>query len=182
VRVALSPQDPAAVLGLEPADRTVSALVDRVDRDHALPPGRTAAVLRELAPDLATAQRPHELSQGQQMCVVLATVLAPAAELTVLDEPTRGLDYGAKARLTALLRRAAENGAAVVLATHDVELAAQVATRVVVLAEGEVVADGPSTTVLLDSPAFAPQVAKVVRPLPFLTVDDLVTALHQPPA
>ena len=180
-RVALSPQDPAAVLDLEPADRTVAELVEEVDRDNALTPGRTAAVLHELAPDLATSGRPHELSQGQQMCVVLATVLAPAVELTVLDEPTRGLDYGAKARLAALLRRAADNGAAVVLATHDVELAAEVATRVVVLAEGEVVADGPSTTVLLDSPAFAPQVAKVVRPLPFLTVDDLVTALHEPP-
>ncbi len=66
------------------------------------------------------------------------------------------------------------------VATHDVELAAEVADRVVVLAEGEVVADGPAVTVLLDSPAFAPQVAKVVRPAPHLTVASLVAALDHP--
>jgi energy-coupling factor transporter ATP-binding protein EcfA2 len=64
----------------------------------------------------------------------------------------------------------------VVVATHDVELAAEVATRVVVLAEGEVVADGPATQVLADSPAFAPQVAKVMHPLAFLRVTDVIAA------
>ena len=179
VQRSLSPQDPTAVLGLAPPDQTVPELLDAADREGDLEQGATANVLRDLAPDVDTARRPGELSQGQQMCLVLATVLARRAQLTVLDEPTRGLDYGAKARLAAVLRRAAQDGAALVVATHDVELAAEVATRVVVLAEGEVVADGPSTTVLLDSPAFAPQVAKVVRPLPFLTVDALVSALRE---
>ena len=63
------------------------------------------------------------------------------------------------------------------LATHDVELAAEVATRVVVLAEGEVVADGPAPAVLAGSPAFAPQVSKVLHPLHFLTVDQVVAAV-----
>jgi ABC-type glutathione transport system ATPase component len=52
-----------------------------------------------------------------------------------------------------------------------------VADRVVVLAEGEIVADGPARQVLAGSPAFAPQVAKVLHPLPYLTVGDVVTAL-----
>ena len=60
------------------------------------------------------------------------------------------------------------------LATHDVELAAEVADRVVVLAEGEVVADGPAGDVLAGSPAFAPQVAKVLHPVRLLTVDAVV--------
>jgi energy-coupling factor transport system ATP-binding protein len=59
----------------------------------------------------------------------------------------------------------------VLLATHDVEMAAEVATRVVVLADGDVVADGPAPAVLAGSPAFAPQVAKILHPLRLLTVE-----------
>ena len=62
------------------------------------------------------------------------------------------------------------------LATHDVELAAEVATRVLVLAEGEVVADGSAAVVLAGSPAFAPQIAKILFPLHLLTVDEVVEA------
>ena len=104
----------------------------------------------------------------------LAVVLASDRLLVLLDEPTRGLDYAAKHRLVAMLRELAAAGHAVVLATHDVELAAEVATRVVVLAEGEVVADGPAGDVLAGSPAFAPQVAKVLHPVRLLTVDEVV--------
>ena len=62
----------------------------------------------------------------------------------LLDEPTRGLDYPAKAELARILRRLADDGHAVMVATHDVEFAAVAADRVVVLAEGEVVSDGPT--------------------------------------
>ena len=72
-------------------------------------------------------------------------MLAAAPPLLLLDEPTRGLDYAAKARgWSRSLRELAAEGHAVVLATHDVELVAEVADRVVVLADGEVVADGPT--------------------------------------
>jgi energy-coupling factor transport system ATP-binding protein len=94
----------------------------------------------------------------------------------LLDEPTRGLDYPAKQRLVGVLRAVAAAGNAVILATHDVELAAEVATRVVVLAEGEVVADGSASAVLAGSPAFAPQVAKILFPVVLLTVDDVLRA------
>ena len=56
------------------------------------------------------------------------------------------------------------------MATHDVEFVAAAADRVVVLAEGEVVADGPTADVIAASPTFAPQVAKILAPLPWLTV------------
>jgi len=71
------------------------------------------------------------------------------------------------------------NGHAVLLATHDVELAAEVATRVVIVADGEIVADGVAAGVLSGSPAFAPQVAKILHPLPYLTVDQVVAALGE---
>ncbi len=77
--------------------------------------------------------------------------------MLLLDEPTRGLDYAAKRHLTGVLRSLATEGRAVVVATHDVEFAAAAATRVVVMAQGEVVADGPTASALTASPAFSPR-------------------------
>jgi energy-coupling factor transport system ATP-binding protein len=174
---ARAPQDPGDLL----SDRTVAEQLAGHDSTHGLVAGTTRAVLVRLAPDLVVdashGPRPVDLSEGQRMSVALSMVLARATELVLLDEPTRGLDYAAKARLCAILAERAARGHALVVATHDVELAAEVASRVVVLAEGEVVADGPAVQVLADSPAFAPQVAKVMQPLPFLRVSEVVAAL-----
>jgi energy-coupling factor transport system ATP-binding protein len=95
----------------------------------------------------------------------------------LLDEPTRGLDPTAKAALSRVLRGLAARGRSVVVSTHDVEFVAEVADRVVVMAAGEVVADGPTPEVVVSSPAFAPQVSKVTAPGPWLTVDDVREAL-----
>jgi energy-coupling factor transport system ATP-binding protein len=134
-------------------------------------------MLEQVLPGLDPDRHPRDLSEGQRLALVLAVVLAPAPPLLVLDEPTRGLDYPGKARLVRLLTGLAAAGHGVVLATHDVELVAQVATRAVVLAEGEVVGDGPARDVVCHSPVFAPQVAKVLAPDPWLTVDEVRTAL-----
>jgi energy-coupling factor transport system ATP-binding protein len=96
----------------------------------------------------------------------------------LLDEPTRGLDYSAKQRFAGVLRELAAEGRAVMLATHDVEFVATAADRVVVLADGEVVADGDTADVLASSPAFAPQVTKVLSPQPWLTVAEVADALR----
>ena len=100
--------------------------------------------------------------------------------MVLLDEPTRGLDYPGKDALVSVLRSLAAAGHAVLLATHDVELAATVTDRTVVLADGEVVSDGPSREVVVASPAFAPQVAKVLAPLPWLTVAEVAESLGSP--
>ena len=63
------------------------------------------------------------------------------------------------------------------MATHDVELAAELAHRVVLLAEGEVIADGPTAEVVVSSPSFAPQVAKILAPRRWLTVAQVEEAL-----
>ena len=97
--------------------------------------------------------------------------------LILLDEPTRGLDYTAKHRLVEILRDLADEGHAVLLATHDVELVAEVATRVLVMADGELVADGPTADVVVSSPAFAPQVAKILAPQRWLTPTQVAVAL-----
>ncbi|XUM00419.1 AAA family ATPase [Streptomyces venezuelae ATCC 10712] len=120
---------------------------------------------------------PRDLSEGQRLALALAVVLTGRPPLLLLDEPTRGLDYAAKARLVARLRSLAADGHAIVLATHDVELAAELAHRVVIIADGEIVADGPTPEVVVSSPAFSPQVAKILAPQPWLTVEQVEAAL-----
>ena len=63
------------------------------------------------------------------------------------------------------------------LATHDVELVAETATRAVVIADGEIVSDGPARDVVCHSPVFAPQVAKILAPAEWLTVAEVSAAL-----
>jgi len=105
----------------------------------------------------------------------LALVLSGSPDILILDEPTRGLDYSAKNRLMALLHnRSREEGTTVLISTHDVEIVAEVADRTIFLADGEKVADGSTLDVLLASPAFAPQVAKVMSPRRWLTVSDVL--------
>lgn len=88
------------------------------------------------------------------------------------------MDYQAKAVLINILKSySQELEKPIILATHDVELVAEVADRVLFLADGEVVADGPVLDVLLSSPAFAPQIAKVMSPKPWLTVSDVMNAV-----
>ena len=100
-------------------------------------------------------------------------MLAASPALLALDEPTRGLDYVTKRRLVSILKQLAAEGHGVLIATHDVELVAEVADRMVVLADGEIVSEGPARDVAVSSPVFAPQVAKVLAPLPLLTVGDV---------
>ncbi|MDQ1585990.1 MAG: energy-coupling factor transport system ATP-binding protein, partial [Actinomycetota bacterium] len=147
-------------------------------RDAGAPAGTTAGLLARIAPGIGGTVHPRDLSEGQRLALALAVVLAGSPPLVLLDEPTRGLDYPAKRDLAAILAELAASGHAIVLATHDVELAATVATRTVVLAEGEIVSDGPTGEVVTSSPAFAPQVAKVLSPGPWLTVDDVALALR----
>lgn len=167
--VGLVPQEPADLLSAQ----TVAAECKNADRDANVPPGTTRAIVALLAPDIVDSVHPRDLSEGQRLLLVLAIVLAARPPLLLLDEPTRGLDYPTKTRLGGIIRDLADAGHAIVLATHDVELAAELANRVVVLADGHVVADGDARQVLTASPLFAPQVAKVVSPLPWLTVSDV---------
>ncbi|MFZ1287887.1 MAG: ATP-binding cassette domain-containing protein [Candidatus Phosphoribacter sp.] len=173
-RVGLVPQDPDLLLYAD----SVVAECRAADSDFGVPEGTTRAILDRIAGPLDIAQHPRDLSEGQRLALALSVILAGRPTVLLLDEPTRGLDYPAKRRLVAILRELAADGQAVVLATHDVELVAEVADRVIVLADGEVVTDGPTRTVLTGSPAFAPQVAKIFHPLALLTVADVVRALE----
>ena len=171
--VGLVPQVPGDLL----YESTVARECAQADKDAGVPAGTTAALFERLSPGVPGDQHPRDLSEGQRLTLALAIVLAAEPPLLLLDEPTRGLDYTAKHRLVEILRDLAAEGHAVMLATHDVELVAEVATRVVVLADGEVVADGSVTDVVVSSPAFAPQVAKILSPQEWLTPTDVAVAL-----
>lgn len=171
--VGLVPQDAADLLYAPTVhDECVAA-----DNDAHAAPGTCASLLAQIAPELHPSASPRDLSEGQRLSVVLAIVMTAAPPILLLDEPTRGLDYRAKERLAGVLRRFAAAGTTIVLATHDVELAADLTTRMIVLADGEVVVDGDTCDVAVSSPAFAPQIAKVVAPLPWLTVGDVAESL-----
>jgi energy-coupling factor transport system ATP-binding protein len=172
-RVALVPQNPSDLLSAD----TVATECRDADREASVDAGTTAHVLESLAPGIAADTHPRDLSEGQRLALALAVLLVRRPPLLLLDEPTRGLDYTAKEKLSEIVRSLAAEGHAVVFATHDVELVAEVATRVVVLAEGEIVSDGPTDDVVTASPAFAPQVAKILAPLPWLTVAQVEAAL-----
>ncbi|MFF0214957.1 ABC transporter ATP-binding protein [Streptomyces vinaceus] len=172
-RVGLVPQEPRDLLYAD----TVAAECEAADSDAGAAPGTCRDLVRALLPDVPDDTHPRDLSEGQRLALALALVLTGRPSLLLLDEPTRGLDYAAKARLIEVLRGLAADGHAIVLATHDVELAAELAHRVVILAGGEVVADGPTAEVVVSSPAFAPQVAKVLAPAHWLTVAQVARAL-----
>jgi energy-coupling factor transport system ATP-binding protein len=169
----LVPQDPGAALFAESVEREVAFTA----RNHGLPRAAVDAALAELGLEELRERHPRDLSAGQRLLVVLAAVLVAGPRVLLLDEPTRGLDAPAKQRLAEVLdsRRAA--GSAILLATHDVELAARVADRVALLAEGEVVASGPVDQVLASSAVFSPQVARVLG-APWLTVAEVRQALE----
>ncbi|AJP01799.1 cobalt ABC transporter ATP-binding protein [Streptomyces cyaneogriseus subsp. noncyanogenus] len=172
-RVGLVPQEPRDLLYAD----TVAAECRAADRDAGAGPGTCRALLSGLLPGIADDTHPRDLSEGQRLTLALAVVLTARPPLLLLDEPTRGLDYAAKARLTEILRALAAEGHAIVLATHDVELAVELAHRVVLLAQGEVIADGPTADVAVASPSFAPQVAKILAPQKWLTVAQVREAL-----
>ncbi|MEH0422867.1 ABC transporter ATP-binding protein [Streptomyces sp. B21-083] len=173
-RVGLVPQEPRDLLYAD----TVAAECGAADADAGAEPGSCRALVSELLPGIADDTHPRDLSEGQRLALALAVVLTARPPLLLLDEPTRGLDYAAKARLVGILRALAAEGHAIVLATHDVELAAELAHRVVILAEGEVVADGPTAEVVVASPSFAPQVTKILAPQRWLTVAQVREALR----
>jgi energy-coupling factor transport system ATP-binding protein len=161
------PQNAADLLYLETVGEECAAA------DHGS--GGSRRLLDRLVPGIPDGIHPRDLSEGQRLALALALVLVSEPPVLLLDEPTRGLDYTAKRALAGVLRDLADRGHAVLVATHDVEFVAQAAHEVVVLAEGEVVSAGPVRRVLAESPAFAPQVTKVLG-APWLRVDEVVAA------
>jgi energy-coupling factor transport system ATP-binding protein len=109
-------------------------------------------------------RNPRDLSGGERQRLALAIVTGdgdPPAVLA-LDEPTRGMDRESKAELALELRRRAEQGQAVIVATHDPEFAASCAQRAILLADGRTIADGPASELLAGGWYFATETARIL--------------------
>lgn len=121
-------------------------------------------------------RHPRSLSGGERQRVAIGAVAVGGAPVLLLDEPTRGMDAWSRRALHDAIVEHARAGGAVVLATHDVELAAECATYAVVLGDGEVVAEGRARDVLAGS-LFAPQVLRVLPP--YLTIAEIAASLER---
>ncbi|HUS14611.1 MAG TPA: ATP-binding cassette domain-containing protein [Chloroflexia bacterium] len=156
-------------------------------RNHGLPPEGPAvdALIAQLQLAAYLDRDSKDLSVGERQRVALAAILAAEPAVLLLDEPTRGMDYRQKAALSGVLRDLAAAGRAVVLATHDVELAAGLADRVALLGEGQVVVEGRAREVMAGSLVFASQVSKLFRDPRWVTPEDVMRdrgAVPQAPA
>ena len=172
--VGLVPQEPSDLFEAQ----SVALECRNSDSDAGCEAGPTRALLALMAPEIIDSTHPRDLSEGQQLILALCIVVAAKPPLLLLDEPTRGLDYPTKGKLADILRGLGETGHCVVMATHDVELVADLATRVIMLGDSEIVADGSTGTVITGSPMFAPQVAKILAPQQWLTVHQVERALN----
>jgi energy-coupling factor transport system ATP-binding protein len=169
------PQHPGSLLFSE----TLEAELTFTQRGHGLPVNsvRARELLDQLGLGSMASRNPRDLSGGEQQRAALASILIADPQVILLDEPTRGLDYRQKRTLASLLTELKQEGRAIVMATHDVELAAACADRMILLAEGQVVVDGPARQVMTDSQVFSSQINKLFRDPKFLVLDDVLHAL-----
>jgi len=176
-QVGYLPQDPNALLF---ADKVKDELLITL-RNHHLDSSETNLQASLLLDTLGLGDKsdcyPRDLSTGERQRVALGAVLVTHPGALLLDEPTRGLDYWAKQTLLKLLSTWRDEGMAILMVTHDVELAVQAADRIILLESGLVTADGLPEDVLANSTTFAPQVAKVFPGQGWLTVNDVLGEL-----
>ena len=151
-----------ALLPQSPTDMLVR---ERVGEELPGEAGRRALAAVEL--EWAVERDPRDLSGGERERLALAIVMAGRGGgerpgIVCLDEPTRGMDGARKRELVEWLGGLARAGAAVMVATHDVEFASRFAERVLLLGDGELLADGPADQVLSGGLYFATEVARIL--------------------
>ena len=178
-QVGYLPQDPNTLLFAESVqDELLVTLHNHQGSEDLQQENFPSQLLARLGLADKTAAYPRDLSVGERQRVALAAVTVTQPATLLLDEPTRGLDYQAKMALEQLLRGWRDDGTAILVVTHDVELAAVIADRVILMSQGEIIAEGPPTEVLATSPLFAPQIARLFPETGWLTAKDVTGALQ----
>jgi len=177
-------QNPNDHLFADTVEEEISFSLRNLGTDDNAIKSRVDELLEEFGLEKYRGQYPRSLSSGEKQRVALASVAAARPEILVLDEPTRGMEYRLKIDLMNFLKEYVRQGNTVVLITHDVETAAEHADRVVLLSEGEIIADGDKREVLSGALLFSPQINRLVQafrkegiPDDILTVDELMRIL-----
>jgi len=133
------------------------------------------------------------LQRGQRQKVAVASVIAMGSPVLVVDEPTTGLDLRGSLGIMHLLRQWNEAGRTIIIITHDMNIVAEFAPRTLVLAQGRILADGPTRQVLTDQELLAqafikpPQITRLAQnlngrfgfPRDVLTVKEFYAELKQ---
>jgi len=172
-RVGFVPQNPGRLLFNE----TLEEELNFTCRAHNLPTTHVPELLERLGLSEHRNSYPRDLSVGEQQRAALAAILIAEPELLLLDEPTRGLDYVSKERLVSILKDLRARGVTILMATHDVELVALCADRILIVGNGEIVADGDTRAVMQESQVFSSQISKLLRDENYITVQDVLNAL-----
>jgi energy-coupling factor transport system ATP-binding protein len=136
------------------------------------------------------ASSPFILSGGERKRVALGSVLAWDPEIVVLDEPTIGQDYAQKERLIHFLMQLRTQGKTTIIVTHDVEFVAECKPRIVLMAKGKIIADGPIKEIITNEDALKkasvapPEITKIFSllkdrgfPRDILEVDEAIKLL-----
>jgi energy-coupling factor transporter ATP-binding protein EcfA2 len=177
-QVGYLPQNPNALLF---ADTVLDELLITL-HNHGLDPAgnnyQPGMLLKRLGLQDKADHYPRDLSTGERQRVALGAILVTHPGALLLDEPTRGLDYAAKLTLLNLLRAWRDEAMAILMVTHDVELAVQAADRVILMENGLISANGKPWDVLSQSPACTPQVLKIFPDQGWLTLEDVIGAMH----
>ncbi len=173
-QVGYLPQDPNALLFADSVEEELLITLRNHHLDSTRPEDQPALLMERLGIADKASRYPRDLSTGERQRVALGAVMVTHPSALLLDEPTRGLDYAAKQSLVRLLKTWRDDGMAILMVTHDVELAVQAADRIILLENGVVTADGAPVAVLEQTPTFAPQVAKIFPGKGWLTVNDVI--------
>ncbi len=125
-------------------------------------------------------KHPYDLSGGEQQLVALAKVLATKPRLLLLDEPTKGVDAAAKARLIGVLKALKAQGMTLVIVTHDVEFAAECADRCCFVFRGQIVSSGTPRSFFRQNSFYTTAVSRMTRGLidGAVTVEDAARILR----
>ena len=127
----LVPQPASDLLFLE----SVSKELQQADLDSDKPAGTATQILETFKISLAPNQNPRELSEGQKLILAIVIQLTRGASPIMLDEPTLGLDFEARAALLEIIGKLAASGTEVIIATHDQEFATALSTKTVSISE-----------------------------------------------
>ncbi|MBB3609714.1 ABC transporter ATP-binding protein [Rhizobium sp. BK602] len=144
-----------ALVSLDPLRTVGREVAEPILAHRLLPRSQVARRVEELLgragipdPEHRVAQYPHELSGGLRQRALIASALAAEPRLLIADEPTTALDVTVQRQVLAVFKELARAGHAVLIITHDLAVAAQLADRVLVMQNGEVVEAGPARVVL----------------------------------
>ena len=144
---ALLPQNPKALLVAETVRDELMEWASTCGYDEAVAQERAAS----LGLSGLDGRHPYDLSGGQRQLLALAKLLLIGPELLLLDEPTKGLDLASRCIIARALREHAQAGGTVIMATHDLDFAEQVADEIAMMFDGEIACVEPPTDFFADN-------------------------------